>query len=332
VGSPIAQVASPSQDYPHARQESTDSGLGMTANYSMPHTPEDFLASIDDTMDHSIDTDLNGPSSVNNADMVETSMPAAMDTTDDLVPTLETYRIIANCSKCEPSIKLKATFIKYVQMERSKDSKEESAKSASEYAEKVRQFMIESYIWQNTVYAAASRKLFGNTPNPQLFAPSYPSTTLPEQERNDARIYTLAPLWKRFVAEVIDIAVVLLLKVLLLIVAFENIETLEDQIPDIKDLDTFLEFLDYDSGYKIFSNLFFLDFLQSLLGCLFEAMFLAYKNGQTLGKAVMRLRVVRCETATLVHSDTVSVISGRGPNTLGYHERRKKKQEENRGD
>jgi len=31
----------------------------MTANYSMPHTPEDFLASIDDTMDHSIDTDLS---------------------------------------------------------------------------------------------------------------------------------------------------------------------------------------------------------------------------------------------------------------------------------
>ncbi|XP_065577643.1 transcriptional coactivator YAP1-like [Artemia franciscana] len=96
VGSPIAQVASPSQDYPHARQESTDSGLGMTANYSMPHTPEDFLASIDDTMDHSIDTDLNGPSSVNNADMVETSMPAAMDTTDDLVPTLEFGEELSN--------------------------------------------------------------------------------------------------------------------------------------------------------------------------------------------------------------------------------------------
>ncbi|KAK2717597.1 hypothetical protein QYM36_006390 [Artemia franciscana] len=111
-------------------------------------------------------------------------------------------------------------------MERSKDSKEESAKSASEYAEKVRQFMIESRIWQNTVYAAASRKLFGNTPNPLLFAPSYPSTTLPEQERNAGRIYTLAPLWERFVAEIIEIAIVLLLKVLLLIVAFEITETL----------------------------------------------------------------------------------------------------------
>lgn len=36
---------------PHSRQESADSGLGLGNNYSLPHTPEDFLASIDDNMD-----------------------------------------------------------------------------------------------------------------------------------------------------------------------------------------------------------------------------------------------------------------------------------------
>ncbi|XP_052747209.1 WW domain-containing transcription regulator protein 1 isoform X8 [Bicyclus anynana] len=37
----------------HQRQESADSGLGMavTQSYSMPHTPEDFLAGMDDRMD-----------------------------------------------------------------------------------------------------------------------------------------------------------------------------------------------------------------------------------------------------------------------------------------
>ena len=35
----------------HTRQESADSGLGMGNNYSLPHTPEDFLTSIDDDMD-----------------------------------------------------------------------------------------------------------------------------------------------------------------------------------------------------------------------------------------------------------------------------------------
>lgn len=35
----------------HSRQESADSGLGMGPTYSIPHTPEDFLANIDDNMD-----------------------------------------------------------------------------------------------------------------------------------------------------------------------------------------------------------------------------------------------------------------------------------------
>ncbi|KOB70295.1 Uncharacterized protein OBRU01_15531, partial [Operophtera brumata] len=37
----------------HQRQESADSGLGMAGphSYSMPHTPEDFLATMDDRMD-----------------------------------------------------------------------------------------------------------------------------------------------------------------------------------------------------------------------------------------------------------------------------------------
>ncbi|ROT77037.1 hypothetical protein C7M84_004343 [Penaeus vannamei] len=32
----------------HTRQESADSGLGLGTNYSLPHTPEDFLASMED--------------------------------------------------------------------------------------------------------------------------------------------------------------------------------------------------------------------------------------------------------------------------------------------
>lgn len=36
----------------HSRQESADSGLGLGNNYSLPHTPEDFLSSnMDDNMD-----------------------------------------------------------------------------------------------------------------------------------------------------------------------------------------------------------------------------------------------------------------------------------------
>lgn len=36
----------------HSRQESADSGLGMGNTYSMPHTPEGFLANIDNVIDN----------------------------------------------------------------------------------------------------------------------------------------------------------------------------------------------------------------------------------------------------------------------------------------
>lgn len=65
----------------HQRQESADSGLGMavTQSYSMPHTPEDFLASMDDHMDCS---------SENGTNMDASDMTLA-DGTDDLVPSLQ---------------------------------------------------------------------------------------------------------------------------------------------------------------------------------------------------------------------------------------------------
>lgn len=91
VSTSVAPPSSLATDF-HARQESADSGLGMGGSYSLPHTPEDFLASMDDTMD----TTLDCPASVGTVDMNDMSsgleagdLPAHMDTTDDLVPTLD---------------------------------------------------------------------------------------------------------------------------------------------------------------------------------------------------------------------------------------------------
>lgn len=54
AAAPAAPPSSLVTDF-HARQESADSGLGMGGSYSLPHTPEDFLASMDDTMDTTLD-------------------------------------------------------------------------------------------------------------------------------------------------------------------------------------------------------------------------------------------------------------------------------------
>ncbi|KAJ9576982.1 hypothetical protein L9F63_006419, partial [Diploptera punctata] len=72
----------------HSRQESADSGLGMCNSYSLPHTPEDFLANMDDNMDGVSEggnpadmTALDGPDI--------SSLSDNIDSTDDLVPSLQ---------------------------------------------------------------------------------------------------------------------------------------------------------------------------------------------------------------------------------------------------
>ncbi|XP_045481334.1 transcriptional coactivator YAP1-A-like isoform X1 [Harmonia axyridis] len=66
----------------HSRQESADSGLGMGTTYSMPHTPEDFLSTMDDSMEvgsesHTMDTpDIS-------------TLSENIDSTEDLVPSLQ---------------------------------------------------------------------------------------------------------------------------------------------------------------------------------------------------------------------------------------------------
>jgi protein yorkie len=72
----------------HSRQESADSGLGLGNNYSLPHTPEDFLSSnMDDNMDCTSETDTPGQSS--DMSVVDSQDMATLDVTDDLVPSLQ---------------------------------------------------------------------------------------------------------------------------------------------------------------------------------------------------------------------------------------------------
>ncbi|CAH2050531.1 unnamed protein product, partial [Iphiclides podalirius] len=68
----------------HQRQESADSGLGMAVNpsYSMPHTPEDFLAGMDDRMDCTSEAGAN-------IDAADITLGDNIDPTDDLVPSLQ---------------------------------------------------------------------------------------------------------------------------------------------------------------------------------------------------------------------------------------------------
>uniref|UniRef100_A0A1B6G5W6 WW domain-containing protein n=1 Tax=Cuerna arida TaxID=1464854 RepID=A0A1B6G5W6_9HEMI len=73
----------------HARQESADSGLGMSNNYSLPHTPEDFLSTMDDNMDGISEGGTPGPADIALDSHEMTSLTDNIDSTDDLVPSLQ---------------------------------------------------------------------------------------------------------------------------------------------------------------------------------------------------------------------------------------------------
>ncbi|XP_021194055.1 WW domain-containing transcription regulator protein 1 isoform X5 [Helicoverpa armigera] len=64
----------------HQRQESADSGLGMAVphSYSMPHTPEGFLAGMDDRMDCTSEAGAN-------IDSTDITLADNLDSTDDLL-------------------------------------------------------------------------------------------------------------------------------------------------------------------------------------------------------------------------------------------------------
>jgi len=78
----------------HSRQESADSGLGLGPNYSLPHTPEDFLNNIDDAVNSGDDTNNNLSRNSNNDLGLDSLQVANLDLgtenmeSDDLVPSL----------------------------------------------------------------------------------------------------------------------------------------------------------------------------------------------------------------------------------------------------
>ncbi|KAL3219801.1 hypothetical protein MRX96_005568 [Rhipicephalus microplus] len=76
----------------HSRQESADSGLGLGPNYSLPHTPEDFLSSMDDSIDAGLNDDPNNQNSELSLDGLQgTGIDLGTENmdSDDLVPSLQ---------------------------------------------------------------------------------------------------------------------------------------------------------------------------------------------------------------------------------------------------
>jgi uncharacterized RDD family membrane protein YckC len=105
----------------------------------------------------------------------------------------------------------------------------------------------------------------------------------------------ISPLYKRFLAEVLDTIILFVLKIAVFVILIDALDiniALDIDITDLKDL-KFLED-DYSQILNLSSEFIALEFLTKLLSCLYEAFF-AVRFGGTLGKLVMGIKIVQAD-------------------------------------
>uniref|UniRef100_A0A182N396 RDD domain-containing protein n=1 Tax=Anopheles dirus TaxID=7168 RepID=A0A182N396_9DIPT len=128
------------------------------------------------------------------------------------------------------------------------------------------------------------------------------ATRLDDAARRGGLEYAIAPLWKRFAAEAIDIAIIFLLKImttLAFIDAFE-IDLLYMDLDAIRN--SFEE--DYTELLSFTSELIFLEIGIKIAVCIYEAVWTAHMQvipgSATPGKMLMGLRIVYAEQVTVL--------------------------------
>ncbi|XP_055591669.1 protein FAM8A1 [Uranotaenia lowii] len=122
--------------------------------------------------------------------------------------------------------------------------------------------------------------------------------------RNGGYEYVIAPIWKRFVAEAIDIVIIFLLKVMT-IMAFIDAFDMDFFSLDI-DFDTLRNSIeeDYTELLSLTSEFIFLEVITKLVVCLYETLWTIHGQGQiggaTPGKMLMGIRIVHVEAVVLL--------------------------------
>ncbi|XP_055855721.1 protein FAM8A1 [Episyrphus balteatus] len=159
-------------------------------------------------------------------------------------------------------------------------------------------------------------------PNPPTNAERIRLSNLQNASNQDEGYeFVIAPLWKRFVAEMVDVSILLLLKVAITF-TFLNIFDLDlsyefdsDYLrKTVNDSDT--KFLSIADLLSLSSDLVALEILMKIFVCLYEAVWTmngrVIVGGATPGKLLLRLRIVYVEMLT-VRLDEPADLNGTGP-------------------
>lgn len=166
--------------------------------------------------------------------------------------------------------------------------------------------------------AAASRTT--TTPPPLL--PRQPSPP-PQQTPAESFpiVYTIPPVWKRIVAEVIDFLILFTLKIMITFTAVDFFQVLD---LENYDLDIFnmantegidMDSIDYDTALQFTSEILILELIHRLVVCVFEALCThrgppGMQGGATPGKVIMGLKIVKCDQVIPLGGSRVGVTTG----------------------
>jgi len=237
--------------------------------------------------------------------------------------------------------------------------------TAAEYSESVRQWLVQAYQWQAITYSFPSYLAYqaslqqqntqatavttssssgtsgaatqrGTEQNEQT-PPGQPLTrapaTTPPHQENEWHEFSIPPLWKRIVAEIIDFFILFILKLVVTYIAVDWFSLIDvdryklfSTTANKALLHTFLSLLavkrmklkmydisfltsatgaaskadlDFQSAVDFTSDFVLLESIHRLVVCIFEALCLhrgfgGRKGGATPGKYIMGLRVVSC--------------------------------------
>ncbi|XP_066591701.1 protein FAM8A1 [Prorops nasuta] len=213
----------------------------------------------------------------------------------------------------------------------SEHSISDAEKERSEYFQKLEKWLQEAYAWQTVAamfpYYLMSGQVLNPTPgifplssqiptgsNPQrVIIGTPPQQNDPLQDRRpqepatrfqpagaEGIEYRIPSIWKRFAAEFIDSAMLLLLKLSITVIAIDVFDFI-----DVDDFDLLQRNLhiDYKMALDMTYGILVLEVIHRIIVCIFEAFWLQYGmngriGGATPGKSMMGLRVVQCRSVT----------------------------------
>jgi len=135
----------------------------------------------------------------------------------------------------------------------------------------------------------------------------------------EQRIYTIPPVWKRIVAEALDIFLLFTLKVMITFTAVDFFQIISLDTYDFLNIGPNdpinIETLDYNAALEFTTELLILELAHRIVVCLFEA-FCTFRGqrggigGATPGKIVMGLKIVKCDQVVSLGGNRVLTVPG----------------------